>query len=98
MRARALVPWVLAAPLALTACAELACRPVTIVVADRERRARLESEFRGVTTDQAGRVVERRQDVVVDEFWVKDREGRWYRVSEAAWRRAAVGEALEVCR
>ena len=98
MRTRRLAPWLLAAGLALAGCAELACRPVTIVVAGRERRTRLESEFRGVTTDPTGRVVERRRDVVVDEFWVKDGGGRWYRVSEAAWRGAVVGASLEVCR
>src|SRR3990170_4289360 len=91
MRTRRLAPWLLAAGLALAGCAELACRPVTIVVADRERRTRLESEFRGVTTDPTGRVVERRRDVVVDEFWVKDGGGRWYRGSEAAWRGAIGG-------
>ena len=76
----------------------MACKPVSINVAAKEQRTRVESEFRGVTTDQSGRVVERRQDVPVHEYWVRDTDGRWYRVSEAAWRDAKVGEPLEACR
>lgn len=83
---------------ALAGCAGALCRPATIVVAAKDTHARLESEFLGVTTDHAGRVVERRRDVIVLEYWVRDQEGHWYRVAEAAWRRAAVGEPLEVCR
>ena len=86
------------AALGLAGCATLACEPATITVAAKEQRTRLEREFRGVTTDQLGRVAERWQDVPVREYWVKDPDGRWYRVSEAAWRTATVGESLEVCR
>lgn len=83
---------------ALAGCAGVICRPATIVVAAKDTHVRLESEFLGITTDHAGRLVERRRDVIVLEYWVRDQEGHWHRVAEAAWRRAAVGEPLEVCR
>jgi hypothetical protein len=86
------------AALVVAGCAGSMCRPATIVVAAKETHARLESEFLGVTTDHAGRVVERRRDVIVLEYWVRDPDGRWHRVAEAAWRQAVVGEPLEVCR
>ena len=88
----------LAALVALAGCAGSMCRPATIVVTAKETHARLESESLGVTTDHAGRVVERRRDVIVLEYWVRDPDGHWHRVAEAAWRQVVVGEPLEVCR
>jgi hypothetical protein len=82
----------------LAGCAGAICRPATIVVAAKDTHVRLERESLGVTTDHAGRVVERRRDVIVLEYWVRDQEGHWHRVAEAVWRQAAVGEPLEVCR
>jgi hypothetical protein len=83
---------------ALPGCAELTCAPATIVVDRKEERTRLDSEFRGVTTDPLGRVGEQRRDRLVAEYWVQDREGRWYRVPEAEWRAAEPGRPLQVCR
>jgi hypothetical protein len=82
----------------LAGCAGAICRPATIVVAAKDTHVRLESEFLGLTTDHAGRVVERRRDVIVLEYWVRDQEGHWYRVAEAGGRHAAGGAPREVCR
>ena len=95
MRRRALLRLV---PLALLArCAPLACRPATVVADRREERSRLESEFRGLRTDGAGRVAETRQDRIVHEWWVRDTEGRWHRVDEATYRAAEPGREIAVC-
>jgi hypothetical protein len=85
-------------PLVLFAgCASVACRPVTVVVERREERSRLESEFRGLHTDGAGRVAETRQDRIVHEWWVRDTEGRWHRVDEGTYREAEPGREIGVC-
>ena len=83
---------------ALGGCAGLACSSVTIVVTEKDERPRLRSESRGLRTDELGRVKEERRDVIVPEYWVRDREGRWSRVDEAAWRSAEPGQPLTVCR
>lgn len=84
--------------LGLAGCAMVSCRATPVTVAQKEERTRLESEFRGVRTDQLGRVQELRRDVVVHEFWIKADDGDWFRVSEAVWRAVKAGESLEVCR
>ena len=78
-------------------CAGVACTPATIVVAEKDQRPRLQSEPRGLRTDDLGRVKEQRREVIVPEYWVRDREGRWYRVGEAEWRVAEPGQPLQVC-
>ncbi len=83
--------------LVLAGCAAAACKPVAVRVAGKEQRTRLQSEFRGVTTDPLGHVVEQRRDVPVHEFWVRDADGGWHQVPEDAWRHVGVGEALELC-
>lgn len=83
---------------ALAACASLACAPVTVVVAAKDERPRLQSEPRGLRTDELGRLKEQRREVIVPEYWVRDREGRWYRVGEAEWRAAEPGQPLALCR
>lgn len=97
MRTRAIAALVLAA-LGAPACVVLGCTPVTIVVAGKEERTRVERELRGISPDRLGRIGERHLETLVHEFWVRDRDGRWYRVPEADWRRAREGEPLEVCR
>ena len=89
---------VLALVAALGGCAGVACDPVTIVVARKDERSQLRSEPRGMRTDERGRVTEVRREVIVTDFWVADGEGRWYRVPAAAWRAAAPGQPLQVCR
>ena len=82
----------------LAGCAELACTPTSIEVASKDERTRMVSEFRGVTNDEIGRATEIRKEKLVPEYWVADRQGRSYRVSEAQWRAAEVGQPLTVCR
>ena len=77
---------------------ERACTPAAIVVAATDERTLLQSETRGLRTDELGRVKEQRREVLVPEYWVQDVEGRWYRVSESVWRGAAPGQVGQVCR
>ena len=82
----------------LDGCAGVACTPTPIVVAEKDERPRLQSEPRGLRTDELGRVKEQRREVTVSEYWVRDRDGRWYRVAESSWRGVQPGQSLEVCR
>jgi len=82
----------------LDGCADVACTPAAIVVAATDERTLLQSEPRGLRTDELGRVKEQRREVLVPEYWVQDAEGRWYRVSESVWRGAAPGQVVQVCR
>ena len=83
----------------LAGCAELACTPTSIEVASKDQRTRMVSEFRGVTNDETGRnTVELRREKLVPEYWVTDRQGRSYRVTEQQWHDARAGEPLGVCR
>jgi hypothetical protein len=85
--------------LAWSGCAEFACAPVTIDVASKDSRTRMVSELRGVTNDETGRnTVELRREKLVPEYWVTDRQGRSYRVTEQQWHDARAGEPLGVCR
>jgi len=85
--------------MALSGCAELACAPVTIDVAAKDSRTRMVSEFRGVTNDETGRGTnEIRREKLVPEYWVADRQGHSYRVTESQWRQAEPGLPLTVCR
>jgi hypothetical protein len=99
---RAMRRRLIALPVALAAafhgCASVACTPVTIVVADKDERPRLSSEPRGLRADELGRVKEQRREVIVPEYWVRDRAGRWYRVGGAEWRTAEPGQPLALCR
>jgi hypothetical protein len=82
----------------LDGCAAAACTPVTIVVVDKDERARLRQEPRGLRTDELGRVKQVYREVITREYWVRDREGRWYRLGEAAWRAVEPGQPVQVCR
>jgi len=82
----------------LAGCAEFACTPTTIEVASKDERTRMASEFRGVTNDETGRVSEIRKEKLVSEYWVADRQGRSYRVSQAQWNGAEAGQPLTICR
>jgi len=88
----------LAAAALLHGCAGAACSPVTVVVEGKEERPTLRTEVRGVRTDSVGRVVEDRRDVIVPEYWVQGRDGRWYVAGEAEWRAAEPGSTLSLCR
>lgn len=90
---------VVVAVLALGACAAVEpCVPVSVIVAAKDRRARLGTEPGGIRTTETGIVREIQRDTIVAEYWLKDTQGRWDRVSEATWRDAEVGRPAEVCR
>jgi hypothetical protein len=82
----------------LSGCAELACTPATIEVASKDTRTRMVDEFRGVTNDETGRVTAIRREKLVPEYWVADRQGTSYRVTEEQWRNAQPGQPLAICR
>ena len=89
---------VLAPPL-LGACATGAlCTPAAIVVTAKEGRTRMRLEPGGLRTTETGHLREVYREVLVREYWLKDAEGHWDQVSEAAWRAAEVGRPAEVCR
>jgi len=83
--------------LALSGCAGLACRPTSITVATKEERSRLETVPRGYTSE-TGRLEEIRRPEIVRDYWVRDVDGTWYRVSLDQYREAEAGRPLEVCR
>src|SRR5262245_29580412 len=83
----------------LGGCGVFTCTPTSIEVASKDQRTRMVSELRGITNAETGRGVDEiRQEKLVTEFWVADREGRAYRVSESQWRSAETGQPLTVCR
>lgn len=82
----------------LDGCAGVACTPAVIVVAEKDERLRLQSEPRGLRSDELGRVKEQRREVIVSEYWVRDPDGRWYRVARSAWQGVELGQLLRVCR
>jgi len=83
---------------ALSGCAEFTCTPTTIEVASKDTRTRMVDQFRGVTNDETGRVTAIREEKLVPEYWVSDRQGHDYRVTEEQWRTAQPGQPLSVCR
>jgi hypothetical protein len=80
------------------ACHMAACRPLTIVVAQKEERARLERVPHGVATTDTGRLEEGRRTEIVRDYWVRAADGAWYPVSGDRYRAAEVGRSLEICR
>ena len=79
-------------------CASLMCRPLTVVVADKQERTRLDRVPHGVRTTETGRLEEDRRAEVIRDYWVRDQDGRWYPVPPDRYRAVQVGESLEVCR
>ena len=85
--------------LALAAsCATPACRPLTIAVAQKEERARLERAPHGIRTTETGRLEEDRRTEIIRDYWVRAHDGTWYPVTLDRYRAAAVGQPLEICR
>jgi hypothetical protein len=84
-------------PLAAS-CSLPACRPLTIVVARKEERARLESVPNGIRTTDAGRLEEGRRTEIIRDYWVQAPDGAWYPVTMARYRTVEVGQPLELCR
>jgi hypothetical protein len=94
------VRWVVLALLAALAasCASFTCQPLTVVVADKQERTRLERVPYGVRTTETGRLEEDRRAEIVRDYWVRGQDGRWYPVPPDRYRAAQVGESVEVCR
>jgi hypothetical protein len=79
-------------------CAAVTCTPASVVVERKDERKELRSEFRGMRTGPTGAVVEDRRDVIVPQYWVLGRDGRWYQLTESDWRAAEPGQPVSVCR
>ncbi|HTO13956.1 MAG TPA: hypothetical protein VMQ51_20450 [Candidatus Binatia bacterium] len=79
-------------------CASVACTPASVVVERKEERKELRSEFRGMRTSPSGALVEDRREVIVPEYWMLGRDGRWYQLTESQWRAAEPGQTLSLCR
>lgn len=94
---RASVAWALLASL-LAGCATFTCKPVTVVVARKEERVRLDTTPGGLRTTETGRVEEVERMARVREFWVQSETGAWYRVSAEQLRAAEIGRPMEVCQ
>lgn len=91
---RAALVWVLL--LAFSGCAGLQCQPTSITVAEKQERARLETAPQGYRSE-TGRLEELRRPEIVRDYWVRDDEGRWHRVSPERYREAAVGRPMRIC-
>jgi len=99
MKPRILTGVLLLAGLSLDACATApSCAPVAIVVAAKERRTRVGLESGALQSTETGQVRQPLRESFVPEYWLKDSEGRWDRVSEATWRSVDLGQRVEVCR
>ncbi len=81
-----------------SACASFACRPLSVTVAEKEERARLDMVPRGVQTTEAGRLDVLRTPEIVRDYWVRAEDGTWYPVSFDRFRAAEIGRPLELCR
>jgi hypothetical protein len=80
------------------ACASFPCRPLSVTVAQKEERARLDMVPRGVETIPTGRLDDLRAPEIVRDYWVRAEDGTWYRVSLDKFRAAEVGRPVEICR
>lgn len=78
-------------------CATFGDVPATITVAKKDSRTRWDSTVVGYRHSAAtGHVEEVRREELVDEYWLKSAEGKWYRVSRADWDRARVGASIDL--
>lgn len=82
----------------VASCSMPACRPLTIVVAEKEERPRLERVPHGIRTTETGRLEEGRRTEIVRDYWVRAQDEAWYRVPIDRYRAAEAGQALEICR
>jgi len=79
-------------------CATAVCHPPTIVVAQKEERARLERAPHGIRTTETGRLEEDRRTEIIRDYWVRAQDGTWYPVPLDRYRAAQVGQSFELCR
>jgi hypothetical protein len=83
--------------LAVPGCALFTCKPMTVIVAEKDERVRLE-RAPGIETTETGSVKETDELRRVGTYRIRSEEGVWYRVSPEAFRAAQVGKPIEVCR
>ena len=84
--------------LALGGCAALVCEPLTVVVAKKEERTRVDVVRRGIRTTEIGRLEEVETFKVAGDYWVQAQDGAWHRVSADQFKAAEVSRPLEICR
>ena len=84
--------------LALGGCAAFVCKPLTVVVAKKEERTRVDVVPRGIRTTETGRLQEVETFRVATEYWLQSRDGAWHRVSGDQFKTAEVDLPLEICR
>ena len=84
--------------LSLGGCAALSCDSVSIVVADKEERSRLDMAPRGFSTTATGGLEEVREPVIVREYWIRAEQGTWLRVSPQQYRLAEKGQRIAICQ
>jgi hypothetical protein len=79
-------------------CALVTCQPISVVVAEKQERQRVDVAPIGFRTTETGRVEEVETVRVARTYWVRSEEGRWYSVSIADFEAAQVGQRIKVCR
>ncbi len=79
-------------------CATFRCTPTTIIIAEKEERVRMRDRYYGVRTDAGGRAYELRRLEPVTEYWLRSTDDQWYDVTRDAYRAAAPGKLIDVCR
>ena len=84
--------------LALGGCAAFVCQPLTVVVAKKDERRRVDVVPGGIRTTESGRVEEVETFRVLTEYWVQSQDGARHRVSADQFKTAEVGRPLEICR
>lgn len=82
----------------VASCSMPTCRPLTIVVVQKEERARLESVPHGIRTTETGRLEQDRRNEIVRDYWVRAQGGTWHPVLVDRYRVAEVGRPLQLCR
>jgi hypothetical protein len=84
--------------LAAAGCALFTCRPVTVVVAEKEERLDPRLVPAGLRTTETGKLEEVEKLRQVRTHRIRSQEGDWYQVSADAFKGAKVGSPIEVCR
>jgi hypothetical protein len=85
--------------LVLAGCAAVTCDPVTILVRDKDERARVETSTSGLYRETpTGKLEPVAAPSVVREYRVQGEDGQWHRVTKEQFTAARVGLPLELCR
>jgi hypothetical protein len=79
-------------------CAIFTCQPISVVVAEKQERQRVDVTPTGFRTDETGRVEEVETVRKVTTYWIRSQEGRWYSVTAAEFEAVQVGQEVKVCR